>query len=223
MPRRLEAGPLLVMLGALLLLVASSCPGSRESSTAWDVFEVWDLVLSAFASAAIAAAIGLLTRTSTLVDRRWLPATVPAAVVVVAASQILDPPPAATGQDPRHRRLAGAGRRGVMCAGAVLTFSRVRLALTVEGRDQRRHVPAVDARGDEDTGDGAGGVARGEQPVRPGPASAEPPPEPPSGAAAPDAIAAARAEDDEAPRRSRERRRRRLDGQGNEAPEEKQG
>ena len=37
-----------------------------------------------------------------------------------------------------------------MCAGAVLTFGRVHVALTVEGRDQRRHVSAVDARGPQD-------------------------------------------------------------------------
>jgi len=108
-------------------------------------------------------------------------------------------------------------------AGTLLTFSRVRLALTVEGRDPRRHVPAVDARGDEDTGE--------EPAVSPGASSLfgrvrrppEPPPEPPSGAAAPDAIAAARAEDDEALRRSRERRRRRLEDGADEAPEERPG
>jgi hypothetical protein len=35
-----------------------------------------------------------------------------------------------------------------MCAGAVLTLGRVSFALTVEGRDTRRHVSAVDARTD---------------------------------------------------------------------------
>ena len=100
MPRRLETGPLLVILGALLVLVALFLPWYTGELTAWDVFEVWDLVLAAFAVAAIAAAIGLLSPDVALVDRRWLPATVLAAVVVVAA-EILDPPPAATGQDPR--------------------------------------------------------------------------------------------------------------------------
>jgi hypothetical protein len=38
----------------------------------------------------------------------------------------------------------------LMCLGAVLTFGRVHLALTVEGRDQRRHVSAVDARGPQE-------------------------------------------------------------------------
>jgi len=85
MPRRLETGPLLVILGALLVLVALFLPWYTGELTAWDVFEVWDLVLAAFAVAAIAAAIGLLSPDVALVDRRWLPATVLAAVVVVAA------------------------------------------------------------------------------------------------------------------------------------------
>jgi len=222
MPRRLETGPLLVILGALLVLVALFLPWYTGELTAWDVFEVWDLVLAAFAVAAIAAAIGLLSPDVALVDRRWLPATVLAAVVVVAA-EILDPPPAATGQDPRTGAWLALGGAVLMGAGTLLTFSRVRLALTVEGRDPRRHVPAVDARGDDDTGE--------EPAVSPGASSLfgrvrrspEPAPEPPSGAAAPDAIAAARAEDDEALRRSRERRRRRLEGGADEAPEERPG
>src|SRR3954452_2942020 len=214
MPRRLETGPLLVILGALLLLVALFLPWYTRELTAWDVFEVWDLVLAALALASIAAAIGLLSPDAALVDRRWLPATVSAAIVVVAA-QIINPPPAAAGQGPRIGAWLALGGAGLMGAGALLTFSRVRLALTVEGRDPRRHVPAVDARGDEDTGDepavspGAGSLfGRMRRPAEP--------PEPPSDAAAPDVVAAARAEEDEALRRSRERRRRRLEGEADE-------
>ena len=222
MPRRLETGPLLVILGALLLLVALFLPWYTGQLTAWDVFEVWDLALAALALAAIAAAIGLLSPDAALVDRRWLPATVLAAVVIVAA-EILDPPPAATGQNPETGAWLALGGAALMGAGALLTFSRVRLAVTVEGRDPRRHVPAVDARGDEDTAD--------EPALSPGASSlfgrvrrppAEPP-EPPSGAATPDEVAAARAEDDEALRRSRERRRRRLEGEPDEATEERPG
>src|SRR4051812_23253511 len=99
MTRRLEAGPLLVTLGALLLLVSLFLTWYTGELTAWEAFEVWDLVLAALALASIAAAIGLLSPEVALVDRRWLPATVLAAVVIVAV-QIVDPPPAAAGQDP---------------------------------------------------------------------------------------------------------------------------
>jgi hypothetical protein len=221
MPRRLETGPLLVVVGALLLLVALFLPWYTGDLTAWEVFEVWDLVLAGLALASIVAAIGLLSPDVALVDRRWLPAAVLTALVVVAA-EIINPPPAAAGADPRIGSWLALGGAALMAAGALLTFSRVRLALTVEGRDPRRHVPAVDARRDEDTGE--------EPAVSPGASSlfgrmrrpAEPP-EPPSGAAEPDVVAAARAEEDEALRRSRERRRRRLEGEADEATQERPG
>src|SRR5688500_11807958 len=147
MTRRLEAGPLLVTLGALLLLVSLFLIWYTGELTAWDAFEVWDLVLAALALAAIAASVGLLVPEAAAVDRRWLPATVGAALVVVAV-EILDPPPAALGGDPGTGAWLALGAAVLMAAGAVLTFSRVRLALTVEGRDPRRHVSAVDARGE---------------------------------------------------------------------------
>ena len=41
-----------------------------------------------------------------------------------------------------------------MCMGALLTLGRVSFALTVEGRDTRRRVSAVDARTDQSTTEG---------------------------------------------------------------------
>jgi hypothetical protein len=149
MTRRLEAGPLLVTLGALLLLVSLFLSWYSGEITAWEAFEVWDLVLFVLALAAIAAGLGLTTQDTGLVDRRFVPAAV-TAVVVIVASQIIDPPPAATGQDADTGAWLALGAALVMCAGAVLTFGRVHLAFEVEGRDARRHVAAVDARGPKD-------------------------------------------------------------------------
>jgi hypothetical protein len=152
MTRRLEAGPLLVMLGALLLLVSLFLPWYTGDVTAWEAFEVWDVVLFALALASIAAGLGMSALELDLDGRRALPAAV-GAVAVIVASQIIDPPPAAAGQDPSTGAWLALGSALVMCAGAVLTFGRVHLALTVEGREtERRHVAAVDARGPiEDT------------------------------------------------------------------------
>ena len=149
MTRRLEAGPLLVTLGALLLLVSLFLSWYTGEISAWQAFEAWDLVLFVLALATIAAGLGLTTQDVDLVDRRFLPAAV-VAVTAIVASQIIDPPPAAAGQDADTGAWLALGSALAMCLGAVLTFGRVSVALMVEGRDVRRHVPAVDARGPED-------------------------------------------------------------------------
>src|SRR5215211_5968590 len=149
MTRRLEAGPLLVTLGALLLLVSLFLAWFDPEIDAWEAFEVWDIVLFVLALASIAAGLGLTTQDVDLVDRRFLPAAV-AAVAVIVGSQIIDPPPAAADQDLDTGAWLALGSAFLMCVGALLTFGRVHLALTVEGRDQRRHVPAVDASGPQE-------------------------------------------------------------------------
>jgi hypothetical protein len=149
MTRRLEAGPLLVTLGALLLLVSLFLAWYTNDISAWEAFEVWDVVLFVLALASIAAGLGLTTQEVELVDRRILPIAV-LVVTIVVVSQMIDPPPAATGEDPEVGWWIAMGGALLMVVGAVLTFGKVHLALTVEGRDQRRHVSAVDARGPAD-------------------------------------------------------------------------
>jgi hypothetical protein len=223
MTRRLETGPLLVTLGAVLLLVSLFLFWYSGDLTAWDAFEVWDLALAALALAAIAAAIGLMSPEVAVIDRRWLPAPVLAALVVVAV-QIVDPPPAAAGQEPDTGAWLALGAAILMGIGAVLTFSRVRLALTVEGRDPRRHVAAVDARGEPDqtTSDEPAVAAAGEVGGASLFARGRRGSEPPTGAAAPEEVAAARAEEGAETARQRVRRRRRST-EGEDAPEERPG
>jgi hypothetical protein len=150
MTRRLEAGPLLVTLGALLLLVSLFLNWYTREITAWEAFEVWDLVLFVLALGAMAAGLGLTTQDDELIDRKVLPAGV-AVVAVIVGSQILDPPPAAAGSDPDTGAWLALGAALLMCVGALLVYGRVHLSLTVEGREPRRqHVAAVDARGPAD-------------------------------------------------------------------------
>jgi hypothetical protein len=149
MTRRLEAGPLLVTLGALLLLVSLFLSWFTGEITAWQAFEVWDIVLFVLALGAIAGGLALTTQGVDLAGGRFLPAAV-IAVATIVASQIIDPPPAAPGQDPDTGAWLALGATLVMCLGALLTYGRVGLAFTVEGRDKRRHVSAVDARGTPD-------------------------------------------------------------------------
>lgn len=152
MTRRIEAGPLLVGLGAILLLVSVFLDWYTPQVTAWDAFEVLDVALAALAVAALVAAVGTLLPDNSVVERHWLPAIV-ALVAVIVASQILDPPPGVDGDPDTGAWLALAAAL-VLCAGTLLSLGRVSFALTVEGRgDRRRRVPAVDARTDPTTGE----------------------------------------------------------------------
>src|SRR5918992_6181051 len=114
MTRRLEAGPLLVTLGALLLLVSLFLSWFSGEITAWEAFEVWDLVLFVLALGSIAAGLGLMTQDADFIEGRFLPGAV-AAVAIVVASQIIDPPPAAPGQDPDTGAWLALGATLVMC------------------------------------------------------------------------------------------------------------
>src|SRR5215207_11147438 len=125
MTRRLEAGPLLVTLGAVLLLVSLFLDWFTGDITAWEGFEVWDLVLFVLTLGLIAAGLGLAAQDVDTVERRLVPAAVVAAAVIVA-SQLLDPPPAAAGQDPDTGAWLALGAAFVMVLGAVLSLGRVR-------------------------------------------------------------------------------------------------
>ena len=152
MTRRIEAGPVLVGLGALLLLVSVFLDWYEPSVTAWQAFEVLDLLMAALSLAAIAAVVGTVRPDAAVLDRQQLPLIV-AALLVIVASQILDPPPGISG-DPLIGAWLALGAVLVMCLGAVLTLGRVSFALTVEGRDTRRRVSAVDHRTDPTTTEG---------------------------------------------------------------------
>ena len=149
MTRRIEAGPVLVGLGALLVLVSVFLDWYQPNVTAWEAFEVLDLVLVALAVAALVGAIGAIRPDATVIERHWLPAIV-AAIAIIVAAQILDPPPTVDG-DPDTGAWLALGAAVVMCIGTLLTLGRVSFALTVEGRDNRRRVSAVDARQDDPT------------------------------------------------------------------------
>ena len=152
MTRRIEAGPVLVGLGALLLLVSVFLDWFEPNVTAWEAFEVLDLLLVVLALAALAAVAGTIRPDSTVVERHWLPAIVAAGAIIVVA-QILDPPPTVDG-DPETGAWLALAAVSVMCLGTLLTLGRVSFALTVEGRDTRRRVSAVDARTEPPTTEG---------------------------------------------------------------------
>jgi hypothetical protein len=146
MTRRFEVGPILIALAAIVLLVSLFLEW-YGGLTAWDAFEVVDVLLAVLGVAAIVIAVGQLVPDLDYADRGWLSAIVLGVAVLVAA-EIINPPPAAGGEDPTTGAWIAFASALVMFVGAVLTFSRVRFALAVEGRPRRERVPVVDHRQD---------------------------------------------------------------------------
>ena len=142
--RRIEIGPLIVALGSLVLLVSLFLDWYGDQS-AWEAFEVTDILLAALALLALAAAAGLLAPELAYVDRRWLPAAAFALAVLVIA-QILSPPPSVGDADPQPGAWIGFTAAMVMLAGAVLSLTRVSFSVAIEGREPRQRVAAVDHR-----------------------------------------------------------------------------
>ena len=72
--RNMDAGLLLIGIGAIMLLVSLFLEWYEPNAEAWDVFEVWDLVLAALAIAALVAVAGRMgfgtPRPAELADRR---------------------------------------------------------------------------------------------------------------------------------------------------------
>jgi hypothetical protein len=145
MTRRFQVGPILVFLGAIVLLVSLFLEW-YGSQTAWDAFEMVDVVLAMLAIAAITTAVGLLAPDVAYIDRKWLPAFGVAAAVVIAAQ--LDPPPTAADDTAGTGAWIAFASALVMVVGALLSFGRVSLAVSVENRDERERVAVVDHRQD---------------------------------------------------------------------------
>ena len=144
--RRFEVGPILVALAAVVLL-ASLFLDWYGPLTAWDAFEVVEVLLVALAVMALVIAVGQLAPDLDYLERRWLPAVVLAIALLVAA-EMIDPPPAAGDEDLGAGIWLAFGAAVVMFVGTVLTFGRVRFAVSVEGRQMRECVPVFDQQQD---------------------------------------------------------------------------
>jgi hypothetical protein len=160
MERRLDAGPLLVALGAAVLLVALWVSWYEPGGTAWHAFETLDLVLAALALGAAATALGRLAGG----DGRLVLGLALAACVVVF-SQLVDPPPSARGADLDTGAWMALGASAVMVVGAVLSQASIAVTVDVRGRDARRRVAAVDRRGSAAGADEAASAPAGGTPA----------------------------------------------------------
>ena len=142
MDRKIDAGALLVAAAALLLVVSLfldwfGLPGDT-GITAWEAFEVLDLVLVGAAVAAVAAAVGRRD-TRVLLGAALL-------VLVVVGSQLVQPPPAGQGADREIGAWLALVAAAVLLAGAGLAAAQIAVTVDVRGRERRRRVPTVDKR-----------------------------------------------------------------------------
>ena len=144
MTRRFEIGPVLTALGAAVMLVALFLDWYGRSS-AWDAFEIVDILLAALAVMSMLTALGLLVPEVATVEQRWL-GWLTAAVVVVVCAELINPPPVVADTTLGTGAWLAFAAACAMLVGVVLTLSRVSFAVAVEGRDPRRRVAAVDHR-----------------------------------------------------------------------------
>jgi hypothetical protein len=169
MRQKIDAGSALAALGSALLLVSLFIRWFDPGGTAWQVFEIVDLVLAGIALAVLAGTLGRFDPAGE--PPRWLLGASAAAMAVVAV-QLIDQPPAARGSAIATGAWLALAATVVMAIGAGLSRSSVSITVDVRQRDLRRRVPALDRRADGPVGSGNGPEARG---VSPAPAVAEDP------------------------------------------------
>jgi hypothetical protein len=135
---RLNGGVLIAALGGVLLLVSLFLDWFEPDVSAWDTFELADLVLAA---AGVAAIAGLFRP---LVEHRITPDPVRSrglfflglgALIIIVAG-LIQPPPAATGRSPEVGAWLGLVGAIVVTAGALLASSRVSITISVAGRGE---------------------------------------------------------------------------------------
>jgi hypothetical protein len=136
---RIDVGPPLAILGALLLLVSLFFDWYEPGNTAWTVFEVLDLLLAALALGCLlgaAARLGLDLPGGRGLWNRFAVLGVLALVLVL--SQVINHPPAAVDEDPEIGLWLGLGGAGLLALGGLLSVTRISFAVDVEGREPGR-------------------------------------------------------------------------------------
>ena len=166
--RSIEAGMLLIGAGAILLFVSLFLEWYQPGIDAWEIFEVWDLVLAVLAITALVAVAGRLgfapARPSS-----WLVGPALAALVIVLYLLINPPPltPDIDG-DPATGLWLALAAAVLMTAGALLSVARISVAFDPAGGGHDAGVGRPGRFGRTGAGPVAGGPVAG-GPVDPGP------------------------------------------------------
>jgi len=147
MPERIDAGPVLAFIGGALVLISLflswyQAPATTWTMDAWTAFETLDLVLAGVAIATLYLAWEQIAGRERLGAGWLLPLALLALVIV--ASQILDPPPAALPPaalpnpiagpeaDPATGAWLALGGAGALVVAGILSVASVRLSLVLD-------------------------------------------------------------------------------------------
>ena len=131
MPERVNAGQLMVMVGAAVLLVSLFLDWYEPGLSAWRIFEIADIVLTGLAIVALATALpmrlpGEVGETTERLDRK-LPWIGLAALVLVFVT-LVNTPPAADGLGLEFGAWLGLIGAALMTAGGFLSTSQVSIS-----------------------------------------------------------------------------------------------
>lgn len=145
MPERIDGGRALAGVGAIALIVSLFLDWFRPAITAWDAFEVLDLVLAFLALVVIVHAVPTVARAAHAPEEPsgLYPAVGIVAFILVAAA-LINHPPAALGHPPTTGAWLALGAATLMAIGGILSAARVSIVVSVRPHepDRRRTVPA---------------------------------------------------------------------------------
>lgn len=139
--QRIDVGPPIAILGALLLLVSLFLDWYEPGITAWTVFEALDLVLAALALGCLLGAAARLGAELPGARGLWNGfALFGVVALVLVLSQVINHPPAAVGEDADTGLWLGLGGAGLMALGGLLSVTRISFAVDVTDREAGRPV-----------------------------------------------------------------------------------
>ena len=110
-------------------MTSSTVDGDPQADVSRLVHHLPAAVLAALAVAALVVAAGQLVPGLDVGERRWLPAIV-AAIAVLVAAELVDPPPAAGTESLEQGAWLAFAAALVMLAGAILTVGRIRFCFS---------------------------------------------------------------------------------------------
>jgi hypothetical protein len=134
----IDAGPLLAVAGALLLLVSLFLDWYEPGVSAWTVFELIDLLLAFSALVAILVSLELirpeLLRLGRVPAAERVLMTAGTVAFVLVASQLLNHPPAAQHEAVKLGAWLALGGSTLMLVGGIATIAWVSLRVTFDRR-----------------------------------------------------------------------------------------